>query len=469
MLATTVGFEAVLSILLIYFATFELDPADYGLYGLVIAYCLVAAGIAEGGAGLVVAHHWQTLDVLERSRLFTSQILISFVIAALFCMLLVLIWHERSLFLNEEVTSRISLTVLLISLGIIFTKSLQIVNICIFVIDGRSHQLAICNVIHSAALFTSTLVFIYVTDLSYIALFAGALCASSSVVAIGFVFLRSYLFAGPSRRHLRHARRLLPTTSSAAAAEGGRNLIEAALLTSLLSVALVGIWNHARLYHSMLLKGTNAVAHVVWHRGLAEARVEGSRFEVLRKGWVPLHVGITLTGVVFAMVGTEIVGLLTNDQFVEAAPFIPALLIGLLIQTSGRAGIAAVYAFGHGKDLLRVRTVLIVAAVATMPLVVPRWGIAGLIGIFLIEQMAYRAYVWRRATQIRPVPFHDGWVVGGAALIAAVLAAGTFTDLGFAVRGGIALVVCACTLFLARATVLESIRELRESLHGRQK
>src|SRR5258708_31866379 len=90
---------------------------------------------------------------------------------------------------------------------------------------------------------------------------------------------------------------------------------------------------------------SNAVGNNLWAKSLGEARNQHSRFEITRSAWTPVQIAVTCAGIIFAFVGREIVALIGNGKFTEAAPYMPALFVTALIQITEQPANAIVCAF----------------------------------------------------------------------------------------------------------------------------
>ena len=471
-LASSVGIEGILSIALIFFATKRLGADAYGFYGIVVAYTGLVAAIAEGGAGVAFAERWGKNTTAARRRLLSTQLALTASISLLFSLLFYFIWSNRSYLIQDEIFINTPEAFFLTIFGLLLFRSLYTFARTALIIDGRSHNLAVANITYSSTVFLSTLFFIFVANAGHVSLPYGALTGFIVATSVCFFFLRRYLSFRLSGPYLKNAFRLLRTSTFAASTDGIRGIAESTFLVTFLSVAHVGVFGHARLYHSMMLKLAKSVGNVLWSRALLEARLPDSQFESIRRGWTAVHLGVTTAGIVFAMVGKDIVNILSNEQFTEAAQYIPPLFIALLIQLSGRPAIASIYALKGGPELLFVRSTLSILVILSIPASIYYFGILGLIIVFTMEQITFRAYIWFRATRLRPVPFQDRHAVTGIALIVAAMALSKATDMETMAQGAVALVLCVGALLPARSDMLHFARELREIVgisrsHGR--
>ena len=123
-------------------------------------------------------------------------------------------------------------------------------------------------------------------------------------------------------------------------------------------------------------------------------------------------------GLTFALVGHEIVDLISNGKLTPAAVYVAPLIIVTLIQHSGKPATATTFANGLGISATRFRLVAMTIGTLVLWPAIHLFGIAGLIAVLAVEALAYRLYLVRLAVRVRKVPFQDGVVVAGITAIA---------------------------------------------------
>jgi O-antigen/teichoic acid export membrane protein len=158
---------------------------------------------------------------------------------------------------------------------------------------------------------------------------------------------------------------------------------------------------------------SNAVGHNLWAKSLEEARNPHSSFDITRSAWTPVQIAVTGAGIIFAFAGREIVDIVSNGKFTEAAPYIPALFVIALIQTTEQPANAVVCALGRAASATWTRIILAVGSFIALYPAIVLFGIKGVIGICIIEAVVYRLYLRMRASRERKVPFQDHVAVFG--------------------------------------------------------
>jgi O-antigen/teichoic acid export membrane protein len=416
-LAAATAFNAALSVALLPLATRHLGTSDYGIYALVMSIVALVSAAADGGAGLLVPAHYGPASSLERARLFVSLAIFAGVAASAAGLLIVIpwLWHHATLSDHAIPLAGVTLSLALMPMR-------AITNICVMIFSVTDRGLAIAAqlVIQSLVTFLSTLVALFDFEMGVTSLFIGACCGQFAALGVGLVALgRGHVWSLPSCYWLRRAATNSPTTAASGIVDGTRGFGENALLASAISLHAVGILGHARLYHGLLMALSNAIGHNLWAKSLEEARNPHSSFQLTRSAWTPVQIAITCAGLIFAFVGTQIVDLVGNGKFTDAAPYISTLFVIALIQTTEQPATAVVCALGRAASATWARIILALAGFIALYPAVVLFGIKGVIAICIIEAVVYRFYLRILASRERKIPFQDRVAVFGCFAILA--------------------------------------------------
>src|SRR5262249_39050636 len=411
-LAAATAFNATLSVALLPLATRHLGASDYGIYGLVISIVVLVSAAADGGAGLLVPAHYGSASASERARLFVSLAIFASVAASAAGLFMIVpwLWHHGT-FSDQA----IPLAAIALSVALMPMRAITNISVMIFSVTDRGLAIAAQLAIQSLVTFISTLVALFEFEMGVTSLFIGAFCGQLAALGVGLVALgRHHVSSSPSREWLCRAASTSPTTAASGIVDGTRGFGENALLTSAISLHAVGILGHARLYHGLLMALSNAVGHNLWAKSLEEARDPHSSFEITRSAWAPVQIAVTCTGIIFAFVGREIVDLIGSGKFTEAAPYIPALFVIALIQTTEQPANAVVCALGRAASATWARISLAVGSLIALYPAILLFGIKGVIAICIVEAVVYRVYLRMLASRERKVPFQDRVAVFGS-------------------------------------------------------
>jgi O-antigen/teichoic acid export membrane protein len=375
---------------------------------------------ADGGAGLLVPAHYALATASERARFFASLAVFAGTGASAAGLLLIILWTwQHGTFLNQA----IPLAAILLSALLMPIRAITNITLMIFSVTGRSPALAAQMTIQSLVAFLTTLVGLFEFKMGGASLLVGAVCGQFAALGVGLVALgRRHVLSAPSRDWFRRAAISAPTTAASGLVDGTRGFGENLLLTSAIGLHAVGILGHARLYHGLLLLFSNSVRCNLWSKSLEEARNPYSRFELTRSGWTAVQIIIGYAGTIFAFIGKEIVDIISNGQFTEAAAYIPALFVVALIQTTEQPANAIVCASSRAGSATWMRTTMALASFIMFCPTIVLFGIKGVVAICIIEAVAYRVYLRVLASRERKIPFQDHVAVFGSFAIIAEMA-----------------------------------------------
>src|SRR2546430_2134258 len=416
-LAAATAFNAILSVALLPLATRHLEASDYGIYGLVISIVILVSAAADGGAGLLVPAHYGSASESERARLFVSVAIFAGIAASAAGLLMIIPWLcHHGPFSEQGVPS----AAIVLSVALMPIRAITNISVMIFSVTGRGLAIAAQLAIQSIVTFLSTIAALFEFEMGGTSLFVGAFCGQLAALGVGLVALgRHHVLSLPSRDWLRRAAGNSPTTAASGIVDGTRGFGENALLTGAINLHAVGILGHARLYHGLLMALSNAVGHNLWAKSLEEARNPHSSFDITRSAWTPVQIAVTCAGIIFALAGREIVEIVGNGKFTEAVPYIPALFVIALIQTTEQPANAVVCAFGRAAAATWTRTTLAVrwfiVLYSAILLHCIKWSIA----VWIIVAVVYRLYLRLLASRERKVPFQDHVAVFGCFAISA--------------------------------------------------
>jgi O-antigen/teichoic acid export membrane protein len=417
-LGAAAAFCAILSVVLLPLVMRHLDTSDYGAYGLLMSIVALVCAAADGGASLLVPTYYGPASKSERARLFTSLAAIAGMGACISGTLLIMFWSWQHGTLSDQV---IPFPVVVLTAVLMPLRTITNISVIIFSVSDRGTIIAAQMAIQSAVMFISTLVSLFEFRLGGTSLFVGAVGGQFAALCVGlFALGRDHMCSWPSHDWLRHAAVNAPTTATSGLVEGGRGFGENALLASAAGLHAIAILIHARLYHGLLMALSNSVGHNLWSKSLEEARNPNSSFEFTRSAWTPVQITITCAGLVFALLGTEIVAIVSNGKFVEAATYIPAFFVIALVQITEQPSNAIVCASGNAASATWARTLMTLGSIILLCPTIVWFGIKGVLAIVIIETVAYRLYLRMLASRERPVPFQDHVAVfGSCAIIAA--------------------------------------------------
>lgn len=464
-LAMATALQIVLGVALLPLATRVLSAPDFGAYGLLMSVVALVAAISDGGAGLILPSKFEPASAEERRRLVASLAWLSLAVSTTAGMLLLALWPWHHVVFPSGSLDVIPLAAVLLAAAVMPARAVTSVAVSVFSVTGRGVAIAAQMVAQSVTLFLTTLIALFVFALGTASLFVGVFCGQLAALSVALWLLGGgYVFALPARRWLALTATSAPTAGVAGLVDGLRVVGENALLARVSGLGAVGYLSHARLYAGMLISASNAVAHNVWARSLREARETAGEFDFTGRAWAPVHLGLTIIGLVFVFVGTEIVHVITNGKLDPAADFIPGFVVIALVQSSGKPNTAAIYAIGSVIALSWIRVALVVVGLVALLPAIALLGIWGILAVTLAEALAYRICIRLLTLKYRKVPFQDQFVVLGIMVIAAGFALVQFVPLSLGARMAIMIAGVAALLAAGRHVMADAIAAIRAVL-----
>jgi len=421
--------QAGLAFLALPLATRILGPTEYGIYALITSVALAIGTVADLGQTILFSGHYAHARPAERRAMLSTVLAVSIFMASIALVVFLTAWLSlgRAVGVNKEV----GVYVLWVAAACIPLRAINTTISQFLAVADRSSSAAFLMGVQAVCSFVVTMVALFLLDLQLLSLFLGSAMGLFAAAAGGLILLRGDLAMSVEIRWIRALVRVAPSSVLASAGDSVRSAVENALMARFIGVGQVGLWTHARQYYGLLLQGTNSVAYVLWAKALNEAR-NGEQFEIVGRAWNVVYLWLVLAGVFLALLGPEVVSILTNGKFIDAAVWIPVWVAYLLLQNSGKAATATVYASNKGVWAANFRIITLLPCVPALWFLVPRMGIGGVMVVLFVEMFVFRILIAYSARRIRRIPFQDGWVVAGSVLIVALgwFVASAAPDLG---------------------------------------
>lgn len=456
--------QGLMGLALIPIATFVLGPKDYGIYGMAVVTLTLVAALCETGSAYVLYGSYQSLSKLERGHLQSTLLFFALLLGLIAATLLILCWSALYRFvpLLSDLTG---LELLLLCSTLPLKTTWAIIN-PILIVQQRSNWLAASVLIQSTTTFIVVLIFLYLLSAGRTALFWGQFIGLLACVLASLVKLRHSAFMPLKLKWLRHLRSVALGAWFAGVVYNIREALESALIVKTAGGDALGNYAHARLYQGFMTQGTNAFANVLWPVALKEAKMsKNSAFSQINSVWNVVYAGLTCFGVGAALLGHELVDLLTHGKFFDAAAWLPWLVIYVLIQNAGKPATAAIYAADKSNLYSGIRIVTLIAASAALLLLVPNYGVPAVLFVLILEMVTTRILIAFAARRVSTVPFQDQWVISGTILI--IFCAGTSYSFDLSLSNrciafvGISLVVISILLISKRSTINRNCRRLQ--------
>ena len=407
--------QGFIALLLVPIATRVLDASDYGEFGLGLSALNFLSAICEIGASFIIYAFVLKIGQKQKRILFATLIFMSGLLGVFIGLFLLIFWHlgghKLDLF---SYLSQVEIVLIAITIPM---KAIWIVLVPILIVMKRSKWISISLVMQSLVMFAATVIGLYILEMGRVSLFFGNTAGNIAAVLVSLIFLKGAIVARPSLHWAKKTIAVAPTAWLTGIVENFRIILENSLLARYVGVYQLGNYTHSKLYQGMLMQGVNAFNNVLWPVALLEAKNKSDSFAKIKSGWNFVYFSITMCGLTFAMYGKEIIGLISNDKFIDAAAWVPYLAIYSLIQNAGKTSTAILFNANRGGTISKYRTGSLIVFLGILPIIIPQYGVNGLIFIAIIEMLITRVIFRIIAQNIQKNPFLDFPVILGCCLI----------------------------------------------------
>lgn len=409
-------FQAALSILILPFTTAILGPEEYGIFAIVLSLTALGTVIAGSGAGFLFSSHYTEADIKEKRLLVSTVVITGVFLSFIFSGLVIFLWD---LIVRQwSVFAHVSLPALYLGLVTLVFSLPWVFAIDILTLEGRARHFAGTLIFQSCLSAAATLVTLYVFDQGLLSLFWGSFLGSVVTFFGAVSALKDVLRMNFSRKWFSSLWKVSSIAVPASILESFHVLLERSVLSIYVGLGNLGIYTHSQQYRSLVLMPVKAAARTVWPETLSEAREEISPvFPKTRAVWDALYLGITACGIVFATFGRDIIALLTHGKFSDASVFATLWMVYLLIQNMGKPHTGVLWSRGHGRTYSAFQIGALAVGIAALFLLVPSFGLYGAFSALLIQMLTFRIFLQWHVRKIAVLPFQDGWVIFGSAVI----------------------------------------------------
>lgn len=444
--ASSIGVP-LLGLLTLPLYTTRLGPEQFGVFALGSSLASVVSATAGSVSALSLPVELNSYQGEDRSRYVGSVLLLAVVGALLSCLVVFAAYSAAAAAFDLELLGDTA-TLLMITGALL--GSLWAICVEIITIEGRAKNYAITTIIQTGVNAIVVCIALFVFNDIDNALFWGFVGAGATGAVGAMISLWGGFEFGDLRRWLPVAARGAAAAVLASLTENGKTAVERSYVGLMVGAHQLGLLANGQYYKNTSMVLINAVSRGLVPTSLCEAKDSRPDFRVTRQLWVPVQamvVGITLG---FALVGREVLGLLTHGKFIEAAPYAVAMMLTLLLQTLAKPHAALMLARGHGPKYANLNTTAIVVALLLMFATVPLLGVWGAILSFAIQTLALRIALYWVANRIHPLPFADHWVIGGSALTGLCVLLDYYFYLSLTIRSGLLFVIYLILLFIFR-------------------
>lgn len=395
--------------------TYRLDAEDYGAFGLGIVFASLIAGV--GSLGVMVYLGGQQLSDEQRGDGVKTAVFGAISGGLVVTVSVAIIWWAVRNWFPDLISVQVEMLTLIAIIGL--CGAFNAVASDTMVHFGSARAYSVCT-IAQALTFALTAYFVaFHWRADATALYAGAAAGAIAQSVLGMVSLRRHLHGRVSREAAIALWSVAKPTVAINYLDHLKTLMERWIISLTTNMHVLGLFFHSQQYRSIINLVTKVPVRGLWQTALSEAAEPRPKFRDMRAAWVGIDGLIFLAGIMFVLVGGELIGLLTHGKFSDAAPYAAVWMAITLAQNTGRPYVFVLIARGKAATFsnLSLKSNLVVFFGVPMALFVfGVWGVFVAIGAgALVTWILSR----REALKVAEVEFAD---VRPAFLAAAVIA-----------------------------------------------
>lgn len=416
----------------------KLGPEQFGSFAIGAALAGVVSAVASSVSMVSLPTQLTRCNEDERRSYITAVFVLALIMALGASVIVFSIFAFASASFGLSILT-FSATVMSVVAGLL--NSVWAVCVEILTIEGRAKRYALTTFAQALSnIIAVSVALFYFNDIEN-ALFWGFFSASIIGCGGALLLFNRWLTFNVSRSWFAKAGSGGVAGVIASLSENGKVALERSYLGALVGVYPLGLYAHAQYYKGAAMAAMNALSRGVLPTALQEAREDAPKFPYTVQIWALVQAFIVSVALGFALVGREVIGLLTHDKFLDASPLATALMIILLIQTAAKPHTILLLSSGKGYIIAHLNTFSIVISMILLFATAPRMGIWAAILALVIQVLVHRLGVYRAANSLYRSKFSDYWIVNGVIALAACLLIVDWFSLGIAYRSAI-LVTC---------------------------
>jgi O-antigen/teichoic acid export membrane protein len=446
----TVFFQTLFGLISVYMGLSVLEPEDYGTYAIVSIISAVVASLAAGPVGILSAGTYLAMTATEQERANTTFLVLSVLFSSIFVVLLYIVWT----FVAPSMVQAISPKASLFAILSVFPQSLVMMYTCLYYNRGYSGHVFLCTIVQGFFTITMLYVGFFLLEWHEVSLYFGQLAGYSASVVVSILLCRKIinpLDIGLASRWLQNYRSFFFN----AIVSNSPQMLESIVITKFIGIGSVAVWQHAKLYSSLLLRTIKIISLTVWPVSLIEAK--NNNFKNTQKSWNLIYAGLALMGVATVFLVEPLISFLTHGKLVGASVLVPWWVVYCLIQNTGKEAEAVLYTFNLGHLAVNAQTYSKMIGFVAFIVLTWSFGLSGALGAAILEVICYRFFIRRAVILIKQLPVIDIWAFVCAGLMFLAICVESIIEpitwkgrlLGLTV--GVFVIV-----FLSRKTIMET-------------
>lgn len=404
--------------LLLPVTTYILGPADYGAYALVTSVTALGGPLANLGSGYLLAAHYLELEPAEQRRLISTLLALGLGLLALFVSGLALLWPHLATWLDLTAIPLSAIALALLTMVLSFP---WLIAIEVITLERQADRYALVVISQTLVGAIALILSLYVWRLGLLSLFVSG-TVGAAVSCLGSLWvLQPRLGWQLSHRWIRESWCLGIVTTPTNLLENFYNTVERSSLSAVVGLDALGLYTHSQQYRSLVAMPVKAIGRTVWSTTLNEAKQTELKFAQTRIAWDMAFLLITAVGLIFAIFGPELIGLLTYGKFAAAAPLTALWMVYLLTQNTGRPQVGLLFAH-RGVVYSKLHLGSVVLSILLVPLLAHWLGSLGAFLALYLQQVLLRLGIQWYVNRHYQTAFQDQLALLGIGLILSLLA-----------------------------------------------
>lgn len=456
----------LLSLLTLPLYTIRLGPEQYGIFALGSSLATAVSTTAGSISALSLPVELSRCKGEDRSCYIGSVLLLGLIGALLTSLAMFGAYLVASTALGLGSVGNKG--ILLLFAGALLS-SLWAIAVEIISIEGRAKRYTILTIVQILTSIVAVCISLFVFNDIENALFWG-LFGSSFAGAIGAMNLLSGRLAfGSQRRWLPVAARGSLAGVLASLTESGKTAFERSYLGIIVGVNQLGLLAHGQYYKNASMVLINTVSRSLVPTSLREAESSCPDFSVTLRFWAPIQAMVAGITISLALIGGEIIRLLTNGKFVNATPVAVAFMLILLLQTAGKTCHPLLLVRGKGYIYANLNTFSAILALIFLVITTPYLGIWGVILATAFQTLFLRIALYWVTSTVYSLKFSDYWVIIGFVATGLCILLEKQCNLTFVTRSGVLIIIYLIILcnFWAEIKILK--KKLRHHINSKGK
>jgi len=393
-------------------------PRELGKYSLLMALIACCVSLSENGSNFLIYSNWNNEGGGNGGRLERSVLILNMIIGAVSGISLVI----TLVFLREFIGVQfINSWTLLMTAMVVITICINKTLSPIIIIKGKSYVNSICALANSTIMVITLAVIARKTDLTVESLVVATTLGQIISLIIGFRESEVPVIGKIDYRLFSNNKRIVLSSWLSQNLDDGVTLITRTILTAMAGLNQTGLYANALIYQTILHRWSNVISEHFWPKTLQGLRKGGQGLGTIMKIWTIYYAimgCLLVSSYVFVAFGWQTI--ILGDKYKEVVILLPIIIVTVIIQNSGKLGLAALYEKNRGDKLSQYRISSLILTVVIVAIMVGSLKAIGCAVAVAAGQLVYRNLIYwkaRKDYQIKDPTIYAGWISFGSLVL----------------------------------------------------